>query len=410
MGTRHSNLRRILIAQAVVGVVLLAGVGAASYLRASGIQPRFLMEPPAAPRYTWKSIDKRHWQASTATPGEETSVTDAREGNTAGCAPGMVRVAGNYRLETHGVDGFGELERIQDGACTDWISKDFPARCRTFDRDKIKEGIAKLPTRALDFCIDRFEYPNVRGENPMIVVTFHEAEALCKKGKKRLCNESEWTFSCEGDDVEPYPYGYGRDTTACVVDRNWRPFKEGALGIRDGQVAREELDRLWQAEPSGSRGSCKSVFGVYDLTGNVDEWTRTTRSTGYASVLKGGYWGPVRARCRPSTRAHNEDFVAYQQSFRCCSDSDRTIAAPSPMKVPSVPVPAPTAVSGDTKVATTDLTSAGWDSNEERDELDALKKARVGMACAFAPGAGPSLAGAGLLAVAGLLVSRRRRS
>ena len=44
--------------------------------------------------------------------------------------------------------------------------------------------VAKLPTRPLDFCMDRFEYPNVLGQNPIIVVTFHEAEALCKKSKQ----------------------------------------------------------------------------------------------------------------------------------------------------------------------------------------------------------------------------------
>jgi formylglycine-generating enzyme required for sulfatase activity len=81
-----------------------------------------------------------------------------------------------------------------------------------------------------------------------------------------------------------------------------------------------EVDRLWQGEPSGASPRCKSPFGVYDMTGNVDEWTRSTRPTGYRSILKGGYWGPVRTRCRPSTRAHGEDYSYYQQGFRCCGD------------------------------------------------------------------------------------------
>jgi sulfatase modifying factor 1 len=37
-------------------------------------------------------------------------------------------------------------------------------------------------------------------------------------------------------------------------------------------------------------------------------------------VLKGGYWGPVRTRCRPSTRVHGLDFSFYQQGFGCCAD------------------------------------------------------------------------------------------
>ena len=45
-------------------------------------------------------------------------------------------------------------------------------------------------------------------------ITFHEAEALCKKDSKRLCTENEWTFACEGEEVRPYPYGYTRDTRA----------------------------------------------------------------------------------------------------------------------------------------------------------------------------------------------------
>lgn len=56
------------------------------------------------------------------------------------------------------------------------------------------------------------------------------------------------------------------------------------------------------------------------MTGNVDEWTTSVRRGERPSILKGGYWGPVRARCRPSTRAHGEDFAYYQQGFRCCSD------------------------------------------------------------------------------------------
>jgi acyl carrier protein len=62
---------------------------------------------------------------------------------------------------------------------------------------------------------------------------------------------------------------------------------------------------------------------VYDLTGNVDEWTDGKISRGNRSILKGGYWGQVRARCRPSTRVHGEDFACYQQGFRCCADWPR---------------------------------------------------------------------------------------
>ena len=262
----HRTLRWVLLAKAGAGVALTLVFVGGWWLRShgmSGLEYANEMKRNAEPRFNWRSVDRRHWQAlgragvTSGTPGapgsqpseELTEVTDAREANGAGCAAGMVRVKGNFRHDRNG-EATGEIERIQDGACTDWISKEFPARCRTFDREKIAEDVSKLPTRPRDFCMDRFEYPNVLGQNPVIVVTFHEAEALCKKSSKRLCNENEWTFACEGEEVRPYPYGWTRDASSCVVDRTWRPFAEGALQPRDGAGARAELDRLWQAEPS----------------------------------------------------------------------------------------------------------------------------------------------------------------
>jgi hypothetical protein len=422
---RHSTLRWILLAKAGAGVVLTCGFLVGWWLRANGLtfdeaQEELSRSSSDPPRSNWKSIDGKHWQAQTNRTPEPLAAIDAREGNSAGCAPGMVRVKGNSRREVHGDrEATGEIERLQDAACTDWISRDFPARCRTFDRERIAQETAKLPTKPLDFCIDRFEYPNVLGQNPMIVVTFHEAEALCKNDGKRLCDENEWTFACEGEEGRPYPYGYTRDTTACVMDRSWRPFKEGALSPRDGEQAKDEVDRLWQGEPSGSRAGCKSPFGVYDMTGNVDEWTRSVNPTGFRSVLKGGYWGPVRARCRPSTRAHNEDFVAYQQSFRCCGAANVQVAAPPPAPPvaalvdagPRGPVStgppdggAPLASLGDTERHRFRLRPS------EEDELGAIRRARVGL-CAFAPGTPRSSSSAPLAlatALAGLSFVRMR--
>ena len=90
----------------------------------------------------------------------------------------------------------------------------------------------------------------------------------------------------------------------------------GSFATRDA-----EAKRLWQGEPSGARTNCKSAFGVHDMTGNVDEWVVNESGHPFKSGLKGGYWGPVRDRCRPMTTAHGEEFSYYQVGFRCCSAS-----------------------------------------------------------------------------------------
>ncbi len=412
------------------GVVVLGSgtLAARAMLGPSGFSELFQLEAQGGTKHEWKSIDKKHWQAVSA-DSEPTEVTDAREANRGACAPGMIEVRGKYKLDAQGRDG--DLEELQNSACVDWISRDFPARCKTFDRQGWLDISQKLPTKALHFCIDRFEYPNQKGQNPIIVATYNESAAMCKAAGKRLCGETEWTFACEGEEATPYPYGYERDPEACVVDRPWKPFSENGLAPRDGKKAREEIDRLWQGTPSGSNPRCKSPFGVYDMTGNVDEWTKTARTTGYQSVLKGGYWGPVRARCRPATRAHNEDFVAYQQGFRCCSDpnasngggggpaadggapqsSPSASAAPSaaPSAVPSAePVASGVHVNGPAAPGFVDTHA---DEAEDESETERIAKQK-GLSCdaGFARGSSSSSVAlaVGVLAL-GLATRRARR-
>lgn len=266
----------------------------------------------SGPAREWQLVLGRHWQVL-GPPGEPALVTDARERNRGGCLPGMIEVSGN--MKQHWL-----LDELQLQSCTKWIDRKWPERCAAYDRDRWIALSKDLPTQHLHFCIDRFEYPNRRGEYPIIMVSWYEARDACKAEGKRLCTEDEWTFACEGEEATPYPNGYVRDPEACLNDRPWRPFHGDALVPRSGEGARLELDRLWQGLPSGARPLCKSTFGVYDMTGNVDEWTRSSIPGERPSVLKGGYWGPVRTRCRPATKAHDESHLFYQQGFRCCAD------------------------------------------------------------------------------------------
>lgn len=263
----------------------------------------------------WQLIDGRSWQI-VSRPGdtEDTATTDKAQGTRGACPPGMVDVRGAMKR-----NGARSVESLQDASCTEWIPNSSPGRCAQFDAAHWLAQARELSTIDLHFCIDRFEYPDQRGAYPVVAVTFDEAEATCSKNRARLCTEDEWTFACEGENALPYPYGYQRDDRACVIDRQWMAFDAAQLSPRAGPGAMQELDKLWQGEASGARPACRSPFGVYDLTGNVDEWTRSTQP-GRRSILKGGYWGPVRTRCRPSTRAHGEDFFFYQQGFRCCAD------------------------------------------------------------------------------------------
>ena len=221
------------------------------------------------------------------------------------CGARMVEVEGDYCPD------------LPEQRCLRWVSTP-GLRCAEFAPS---EDCA-APTVRKHFCMDRFEYPNLPGENPRVMTNWFEARALCNSVSKRLCKDSEWTLACEGPERLAYPYGLVRDASACNIDKAAINVNEADLRRVDRRDA--EAKRLWQGEPSGARARCKSAFGVQDMTGNVDEWVVNEKGKPHGSALKGGYWSWVRARCRPTTDGHAEDFRYYQIGFRCCSDAQAT--------------------------------------------------------------------------------------
>ena len=176
--------------------------------------------------------------------------------------------------------------------------------------------------------MDRFEYPGEAGAIPEVLVSWQDAGATCRAAGKRLCTESEWNFACEGPEIRPYAYGYDRDAKICNQDRDYRrPDLTRRMhhyeACKADPICAAELARLDQREPIGSREQCVSWAGVFDMNGNVNEWVaRTDQKPPHRSGLKGGWWGPIRSRCRPMTTFHPEDDYGYEVGFRCCSDAD----------------------------------------------------------------------------------------
>jgi len=225
-------------------------------------------------------------------------------GPPAACPADMLEVAGDYcpDLEQKCLRMMPETQGGGD-------------RCAEF----APSGPCKAKAVQKHFCIDRFEYPNKRGDKPLVMKTWLEAQATCQAAGKRLCGDSEWTLACEGARRLPYPYGRKRDANKCNIDHKLPEVDAQAL--QDPSRRDAEVFRLWQGEVSGSRAECASYYGVYDMTGNVDEWVVNESGKPFRSGSKGGYWGPVRARCRPMTTGHAERFPFYQTGFRCCADA-----------------------------------------------------------------------------------------
>ncbi len=256
------------------------------------------------------------------------SVTQALADAPSACPANTVEVEGDY---------CPWLEQ----KCLRWLDPEMKLRCAEFQTTS--KCLTK--TQKKHFCIDKYEYPNKVGEKPVVMKTWHEAVAACKSEGKRLCKDSEWTLACEGQERLPYPYGYARNAEACNIDKPHPDPDERALANPATRAI--EAARLDQRSPSGAHEACVSPYGVVDMAGNVDEWVVNESKFPYQSGSKGGYWGPVRTRCRPMTTAHYEDFSFYQLGFRCCGDADKKPAAGAPaVAAPGLRPAAPTANAG----------------------------------------------------------------
>ncbi len=175
----------------------------------------------------------------------------------------------------------------------------------------------------LDYCIDRFEYPNVPGEHPRGLASWYDAATTCQALGKRLCWESEWATACEGPEELPFPSGVERDADACNIDLPAQMVLLNRLLSKDPARAEREYRRLDRSRRSGSMPGCISGYGVADLPGNFDEWVNADlpEGRGHWAVLMGGSWIRARNQCRARMSGHGPGFRFHALSFRCCADA-----------------------------------------------------------------------------------------
>lgn len=264
--------------------------------------------PPTPPPAPTTEPSSGPAAAATALPevGPVTSLAGAPEaGGPTSCPSDMVLVEGEYCTEA------------EHDCAVEWYAKQNNKRvCEQF-----KPGTRCVGQRVKKrYCIDRYEWPNVKGERPEVMNTFYQAQLKCAAADKRMCTESEWNFACEGPEMKPFPYGYTRDPQKCNGDHEWDSPDMEEVAARDGG----ELARLWKGVPSGSQPECVSDFGVHDMPGNTDEvCAGESGKAKFAAVNTGGPWySGVRNQCRPKVYTHAEDFYYYFLSFRCCANPD----------------------------------------------------------------------------------------
>jgi len=198
------------------------------------------------------------------------------------------------------------------------------------------------------FCIDRYEatltvvatgqpwspYWNpgatpVRARSakssvPQAYVSGTQAAAACAAAGKRLCTDAEWLRACQGPGGTTYPYGDAYVAGRCNDTRAVHPAVE-LFGTNDLWVFTYLDHPCLNQLPASlaetwTRAACITAEGVYDMVGNLAEWTADP-----AGTFRGGDYVSASlnlngAGCLNRTTAHDSGYHDFTTGFRCCAD------------------------------------------------------------------------------------------
>lgn len=239
-----------------------------------------------------------------------------------------------------------------------------PFTCNVSDIPQPNSGIAAEPGSGgcadgmvlVDtFCIDRYEAALIDdsaagapwspyfnpGATPVHAISAQsaipqgyinqiQAAAACVAAGKRLCSDQEWLRACRGPDTTTYPYGNVDQPGVCNDFRAVNPIMSLVGSFDPLQLNNPCVNQQAQTlDRAGARSACVSVEGVYDLMGNLFEWTADP-----AGTFRGGDYVDTSLNgpgCLYTTTAHDVSYHDYSTGFRCCSDAPATmLLLPSP--------------------------------------------------------------------------------
>jgi len=204
------------------------------------------------------------------------------------------------------------------------------------------------------FCIDRWEASTVMpdgkehsphgmigalkvravsrsGVLPQAYIGAEEGDAACRRSGKHLCTTQEWQDACMGSErpYRIYPYGMKYEKGACNVERPLHPVirvfgenRTDSLSLNDPRLNQTPES----VAKTGEFDHCVTPEGVFDLQGNLLEWTQGDKK----ALLMGGHYIDAKKHgrgCRYVTAGHGPEYHDFTTGFRCCKPPDRDALA-----------------------------------------------------------------------------------
>ncbi|KAG1465718.1 hypothetical protein G6F46_002811 [Rhizopus delemar] len=167
-------------------------------------------------------------------------------------------------------------------------------------------------------------YPDSCANKPVVHVSVEDARAYAKWAGKRLPHEWEWQYVAQcGTEYRTYPWG-----------NKWDESK-----VPEVYEGRERLYPNHPPADVNAHSSGRSPFGVYDLVGNIWQWTDVYQDQHTrAAIIRGGsYYKPKNGQYFPQAYRNDEHgkYILMADSidrsatigFRCVKDTKESAAA-----------------------------------------------------------------------------------
>lgn len=332
--TKPINWKMIIIGAAAL--VVLVGIvwGGWQFSRGS----LFVPKPSATPSQT---ATPRPTDTPVATPTPELGIgsTLTREKD------GMVMVyvpADEFIMGSDADDALAECQKFTSDCDRDWFTDEEPPHQVSLDAYYI--DVYEVSNAQYQLCVDAgacdpLEYTgsytrdSYYGDSqyddyPVIYVDWNQAKAYCTWAGADLPTEAQWEKAARGTDGRMYPWGNSFDDTNANFCDNSCTFDWANKDYDDGYEDTAPVD----AFPGGV-----SIYGAYNLSGNVWEWVNDwydaypgniTSNSDYGTtsrILRGGAYGSyVDSLCSSNRSWDNPGNRNYDLGFRC----SRSAASP----------------------------------------------------------------------------------